>query len=194
MSTIRVVCPSCGKGRTLETINSVNTGTNPEMKEKVRSGEIFVWQCAHCGTSSVIQDQFLYHDPQEKVIILLTGANVKSEEVPDGYVGRIVRTTGDLIEKIKIFDCGLDDVIIEMCKFVTLKELGKDVTLKFFKMDGADGDLTFTYPLNGQMEMIAVGFNVYEDCAGIVGRNPHIKEAARGLRTIDPDWLSQFFA
>lgn len=194
MSTIRAICSACGKGRTIETVNSINVQTNPELKEKVRSGEMFIWQCPHCGKSNLIKDQFLYHDPQEKVLILLTDSNVRSEDVPDGYVGRVVHSTGDLMEKINIFDSGLDDVIIEMCKYVTLREIRKDVNLKFFKMDGADGDLTFTYPLNGDMEMIAVGFNVYEDCAGILNRNPQIKEAARGLTTIDPDWLSQFFA
>ena len=61
-------------------------------------------------------------------------------------------------------------------------------------MDGADGNLVFTYPKDGRMEMVAVGFNVYEDCRGIVERNPQIKEAARGLVRIDPDWLRRFFA
>ena len=40
--------------------------------------------------------------------------------------------------------------------------------------------------------MISVGFNVYEDCAGILRRNPSIKEAARGLVKVDPDWLSNY--
>ena len=57
-----------------------------------------------------------------------------------------------------------------------------------------NGNLVFTYPKDGRMEMVAVGFNVYEDCRGIVERNPQIKEAARGLVRIDPDWLRRFFA
>ena len=43
------------------------------------------------------------------------------------------------------------------------------------------------------MELVAVGFNVYEDCAGILRRNPLIRESARGLATVDQAWLSRFF-
>ena len=53
--------------------------------------------------------------------------------------------------------------------------------------------MTFTYPEKGQMEMVAVGFNVYEDCAGILRRNPQIREGVSGLATVDQDWLSRYF-
>ena len=54
--------------------------------------------------------------------------------------------------------------------------------------------MTFTYPEDGQMQMVETGFKVYEDCAGIVNRNPEMKKAARGLVAVGPDWLSRFFA
>ena len=54
--------------------------------------------------------------------------------------------------------------------------------------------MTFTYPKGSDMEMIAVGFNVYEDCAGIVRRNPEMRRAAEGLVCIDREWLAQFVA
>ena len=105
-----------------------------------------------------------------------------------------MHSVGELIEKINIFDSGLDDVVIEMCKYVTRHELGKDVPLKFFKLNGADSEMTFTYPEDGQMQMVEVGFKVYGDCAGIVNRNPLMKEAAQGLVAVDSGWLSRFLA
>lgn len=174
-------------------VGSVDTSASPELKEKVKSGEHFVWTCPDCGCVNLLHRPFLYHDPGERLMILLTDSDLRAEGLPEGYTGRIVRSTGELIEKIRIFDSGLDDVVMEMCKYVTLKEMNKDVALKFFKTDGADAEMTFTYPQDGRMEMIAVGFNVYEDCAGILQRNPAIKEAARGLVRIDPDWLSKYF-
>ena len=54
--------------------------------------------------------------------------------------------------------------------------------------------MTFTYPEDGQMQMVEVGFKVYEDCAGIVNRNPAMRQAAAGLSEINQDWLSRFFA
>ena len=80
-----------------------------------------------------------------------------------------------------------------MCKFVTCQELKKDVALKFAGTDGADGEMTFTYPAAGQMELVAVGFNVYEDCAGILQRNPQIRDSVQGLACIDQAWLSRYF-
>lgn len=191
-SIIEEKCSRCGRLYRMEFDGSVDALVNPEAKERVKSGEHFMWHCPECGWTNLICRPFLYHDPQERLMILLTDADIKAEELPEGYTGRIVRSAGDLIEKIKIFDAGLDDVVIEMCKFVTLREMNKDVSLRFFKMDGADSEMTFTYPQNGEMQMISVGFNVYEDCAGILNRNPSIKEAARGLVKVDPDWLSNY--
>ena len=106
--------------------------------------------------------------------------------------GRLVGDVGSFIEKVKIFDAGLDDVPMEFCKFVTRQEMDKDVDLKFLRTDGADQDIILTYPEGGQMQMLSVGFNVYEDCCAIVGRNPVITESLKGLVKVDREWVEQF--
>lgn len=136
---------------------------------------------------------FLYHDPASSLIIALSETPVSADDIPEGYVGRQVRTPGELIEKIKIFDAGLDDAIVEMCKYVTSRELGRQVDMKFFRQEGADGEMIFTYPEDGQMQMISVGFNVYEDCAGIAARNPSVAASVKGLAKVDSEWLASFF-
>ena len=191
--TIHATCARCGAEHTAEVPQSVNVAASPELKERVRNGSFFTWNCPHCGAVNLLKFPFLYHDPQEHLMLVLTDAPVNAEGVPEGYTGRLVRSVGELIEKINIFDAGLDDLTIELCKFVTGNELKKDVPLKFLKIDGADSEMTFTYPEKGEMQLIAVGFNVYEDCAGILRRNPHIRDAASGLVTVDQAWLAQFF-
>ena len=193
MSSIQARCSKCGAEHIAEIPQSVNAATDPDLKEKVRSGELFTWTCPHCGTANLLSVPFLYHDPSAHLMLVLTTASLGAEGLPDGYTGRQVRSVGDLMEKIKIFDAGLDDLIIEMCKFVTCQELKKDVALRFAGMDGADAEMTFTYPENGQMELVAVGFNVYEDCAGILQRNPQIRASVQGLALIDQAWLSRYF-
>ncbi|MCR4824329.1 MAG: CpXC domain-containing protein [Bacteroidales bacterium] len=190
---ITTSCSRCGAEHTADIPQSVNAATSPELREKVRSGALFTWTCPHCGTVNLLKVPFLYHDPAEHLMLVLTDAPVNAEGVPEGYTGRQVRSVGDLIEKIKIFDAGLDDLIIEMCKFVTCRELKKEVPLRFVSMNGADSEMTFAYPEKGEMEMVAVGFNVYEDCAGILRRNPVIRESATGLATIDQAWMARFF-
>lgn len=188
-----ITCSRCGNKYDAQVYQSINVGKNPELKEKVISGELFMSSCPQCGTTNLIRSTMLYHDPEQKLIICLADHDIKlSSEGLEGYTCRLVTSVGELIEKIKIHDAGLDDITMELCKFVTCSEMQKDVQLKFLKVDGADGEITLTYPEKGQMEMLVIGYNVYEDCQGIINRNPVLKEKATGLIRIDGQWLSQF--
>lgn len=190
---IKTACTKCGAEYRADVPQSVNAATSPELKEQVRSGALFTWTCPHCGTANLLTFPFLYHDPAEHLMLVLTQAPLGAEGVPEGYIGRQVRSVGELIEKIKIFDAGLDDLVIELCKYVTCQELKKEVPLKFLHTDGADAEMTFAYPEGGEMQLVAVGFNTYEDCAGILARNPQVRASARGLASIDQDWLRRYF-
>ena len=48
------------------------------------------------------------------------------------------------------------------------------------------------FPLNGQMQVVNLGFNVYEDARGILGRNPSIRPEP-GFAQVDAAWLNTFF-
>ena len=125
----------------------------------------------------------------------------KSGELLRGYTLRRVNEAGDLIEKVNVHDAGLDDVAIELCKYVTKMEIAEketdkekakqimDARFKFYKMEGADNDTTLTYPLDGQIQGISIGFNVYEDCRGIIKRNPDVVPAP-GFAIVDQEWLA----
>ena len=116
----------------------------------------------------------------------------------EGYTLRRVREVGDLVEKVNIHEAGLDDVAMEMCKWVTRRELSAknpemmDAKLRFLRMDGPDNEMVLAFPLNGQMQVVNIGFNVYEDARGILGRNPSIRPEA-GFAQVDAAWLDRFF-
>lgn len=196
-------CPNCGKAFEVEAVAAINTERDPELKERLLSGELFLRECPHCGARTLAKFPLLYHDPAEKLMIWLSDGSADTEARMqaavtgndfEGYTGRIVDTPGALIEKVKIFDAGLDDISLEMAKFVTRQELGKDADLLFFGLDGADNEITLTYPEAGQMQMVRIGFNVYEDCAGILLRNPDIKKAATGLCRVGRSFVEGFLA
>ena len=65
--------------------------------------------------------------------------------------------------------------------------------LLFFGIDGADHEITLTYPADGDMQLVRIGFSVYEDSAAILQRNPDIKNSATGLARVDRGWISKFF-
>lgn len=206
-------CARCSEQHSVQTYSSINISDNPELKQKVLDGSLFVWECPHCGTLNLVRSRTLYHDPSEKVMIWVTeGSKELEEKISEayskveelsGYTSRFVSEVGDLIEKVKIFDAGLDDTVMEMCKYITRMEImGKDkdnaeaiakAPFKFLKLDGADNEITLAYPLNGQMQMVAVGFNVYEDCRGIVNRNPEITKSTAGFVRVDSEWLARHF-
>ena len=206
-------CSKCGRTHETEAFARINVKESPELKAKVKDGSLFLWECPSCGESNLARYQTIYHDPDEHLMIwLLPEGSLPKEqfdaidsqmkaasEALEGYTFRRVGDVGSLIEKVNIFDAGLDDVVIEMCKYVTRMEMrGKkdapqgNVSLKFYRFEGSDNDLLFSYPENGQMKALAVGFNVYEDCAGIVRRNPAMSPRT-GFASIDPAWIEQFF-
>ena len=188
-------CRSCGESHSFSFNGIINVAGNPELRERVARGDYFTWECPCCGARNLVASQTcLYHDAEEKLIIVLAPAGLKMEQLPQGYTCRLVDSVGQLMEKVKIFSAGLDDVIVELCKYITRGELKKDVDLKFVGTGGPDGELTFTYPQDGDMQMLVVGFNVYEDCAGIVSRSPEIRSAASGPVRVDKEWIGQFFA
>ena len=193
-------CRRCGSEARHPAYNIINTAESPELKEKLLSGELFMWTCPACGTDNLLRYPLLYHDPAQKLLLWLSDGNaaveekmaatIASEESLSVYTARIVDTPGDLIEKVKIYDAGLEDIPMEICKFVTRQELGKDVELKFFRMEGADHRILLTYPENGEMQVLEDGFSVYEDAAGIFRRNPQMK--ASGLVRVDSRWLENY--
>lgn len=198
----KIACPHCKSSHTIKVYQSINVLENPELKEKIKDGSLFTWTCPLCGTTELIRNQVLYHDPLEKQMYWMTQGMIELEErlkalrIEEGlesYSLRIVDSVGELIEKVKIHDAGLDDMVIEMCKYVTKLEIGTESPMKFLKMDGADGDITLTYPKDKDMEMVVIGFNVYEDCRSILGRNPRLKEESTGFVHIDSQWINKYF-
>ena len=212
ISEIKYTCTGCGEQYSVTVYDSINAAETPELKAAVLDGSAFVRQCPHCGCPNLLRYRMLYHDPSEKLMIWLTCGSEELEEQVRGvygsieelkdYTTRFVDDAGSLIEKLKIFDAGLDDVIVEMTKYVTKLELCEkdkehaeailDAQFKFFSLDGADNLITLAYPADGQMQMVEVGFNVYEDCRGIVKRNPAITEAASGFVKVNKDWLAKY--
>ena len=210
-------CSKCGQQHKVTVYRSINTSENPELKDKVKDGSLFLWECPQCGQVNLAKYETLYHDPAARLMVWLIPAGEISEtqmqaitmhtKAMGGYTLRRVNDMGSLMEKVLIADAGLDDVVLEMCKYVTkLEMIQKSVsaeqkdefmaaTFHFYKAEGQEGEqlITFMYGLDGQMLGVNIGWNVYQDCKGILERNPQIKPAD-GFAKIDADWLNSVLA
>ena len=198
-------CSHCGKQTEVELRQSINTALDPQLKARVKDGSLFVWECPYCGQRNLARYQTLYHDPDGKMMVwLLPGEEQLPQAVLDAvkelddYTLRRVKEVGDLIEKVNIHDAGLEDTVMEMCKWVTRQELAAKnpeaatAPLRFLRTEGADNDLVLALPLAGAMQVLNVGFNVYEDARGILSRNPSVRPA-QGFAQVDQAWIEQFF-
>lgn len=170
---LETTCRRCGEKHRLAHCSSINAATDPDLKQQVLDGSLFVWECPHCGERNLDAEPLLYIDPEARLLAVLSAEEIGLAVPQDGpYAGFAVRraaTPGALIELVKAFDAGLDDAALDLCKQVTRMELGKDaLELRFFRLNGPDNEIIFTYPQDGEMKMIAVGFNVYEDCRRIL--------------------------
>ena len=198
-------CSKCHRTTEIDVRQSINVALDPELKARVKDGSLFIWECPYCGRRNVAVTEFLYHDPAARLMLWLLPGDAEPSKAAqdavkelDGYTLRLVREVGELIEKINIADAGLEDTIVEMCKWVTKRELGAknpaaaSAPLKFLRTEGADNDLVFAFPLDGNMQLVNVGFNVYEDARGILSRNPSVKPE-EGFAAVNSQWLERFF-
>ncbi len=204
-------CSKCGRLQPLKLYRSINVAENPELKAKVKDGSLFVWECPDCHQMNLSKYETLYHDPEAKLMLWLLPAGEAQEgemqaitnqtKAMGDYTLRRVGDISSLMEKLMIFDTGLDDVVIEMCKYVTRAEMASkageeraaemlNLPMYFYRLDEKDGEkfMVLTFPENGHMVGCNIGFNVYEDCRGILGRNPSIK-ADEGFAKVDAEWL-----
>ena len=166
-------CSKCGQQHKVIVYRSINISENPELKPKVKDGSLFLWECPHCGQMNLAKYETLYHDPAARLMVWLIPAGEISEsqmkaitmhtKAMGGYTLRRVNDMGSLMEKVLISDAGLDDVVLEMCKYVTkLEMVQKSVAAEqkeeflasnfhFYRSEG-EGDeriLTFMYALDG---------------------------------------------
>ncbi len=218
-------CSKCGQQHTVTVYKSINTADNPELKDKVRDGSLFLWECPHCGQMNLAKYETLYHDPAAKLMVWLMPEGDISEtqmkaitmhtKAMGGYTLRRVKDMGSLMEKVLVNDAGLNDVAVEMCKYVTKLEMvqkmaeqeQKDAFMAsvfhFYRCssDDAGSDqktgegslLTFMYGMDGQMMGVNVGWNYYQDCIRILERNPQM-QPAEGFELVDASWLSSRLA
>lgn len=172
-----VTCPFCSEDGEMNVWKSVNVSLRPELKEIVGSREIFTYICSHCQAKITVAYDLLYHDPQEKYMIyLLPGGGehsfenivLRRNEELSGYRLREVSDINSLLEKIMLFDDGLDDRCIEICKLYLSEQYaaqnkGKKLFGIYYNGKSEDGELLefFLFGEEGEMCGTKLSVQVY---------------------------------
>ncbi len=222
-------CSRCAHEHEITIYKSINTAEDADMEARVLNGSLFMWTCPDCGCKNLVSYECLYHDPARKRMLWLLPRDKDDTAEMDaiarharslgGYTLRICPDLGSLIEKILILNAGLDDVAVEICKYVIRGEWAQqgsatpqgpsdgqaedadgqtaaaapsaDAPLHFHHLE--EDQLLFSYPANGQMASLTLGKNVYADALGILSRNPALRPA-EGFQRVDAEWLSTVIA
>lgn len=120
---IKYTCPYCGKEFEIEIYHSVNSSEDPDLRDRCISGDIFQHSCPHCHSDFMIQNPLLYEDPEHKFVLWVSGNDVgdlsslSKPLIEKGYKLRRCATVKEFVEKIQIFEDGVDDIAVELAKY-----------------------------------------------------------------------------
>lgn len=152
-----VRCPKCGQLNDVTVWNSITVKDSSDLKEDLLKGKVNIFRCPACSYTAIMPSPLLYHDEDKKLMISFSPSDdtVQKEKLYnevktssresgelkrfDGYNLRFVTDYNALLEKILIFDLGMNDKVIEVIKLMILsQEVDKSEqrTCRFGKMNG----------------------------------------------------------
>ncbi|MDE6626640.1 MAG: CpXC domain-containing protein [Lachnospiraceae bacterium] len=213
-NTQKTMCPECGRTIEFDAWESIEIPYDGEQKEKVMDNTFFRVSCSHCRISFPIAYPCKYNDLEQRYLIWIAPKLDEKEQAAiaahnhklkndaalrlaqNAYTFRIVRNSNELREKIRIFDEGLDDRILETLKLVYVpsirKQIGAEAVISglYFDKHPKSGEYQWVVlvakrePLVGKIDM-----SVYEDMKEKMGALIEEK-TGEGLVRIDARWAT----
>ena len=135
-----VKCSACGQESPHKVWDMIDPMFDRSVKDQILSGELFTFHCPHCGhketmvydTSYQEMDKGRYFElvtsteSYERAINLYAERDLHSGSVLANEIIRIVLSPNQLAEKIRIFDEGLDDRVVEAFKLGFLARIWEE--------------------------------------------------------------------
>jgi ribosomal protein S27E len=199
MSHAEITCPHCGKSYEIECWDSVNSEISPEQLAKVLDGSLFRFKCPHCGEETVCFYPLLVNVMKPEVsFVKLTGDPEKEAQEAAGMYSsldpqmaaiikkagpkryRFVSSFEDLIEKIQLFQQGLDDRTVELMKYI-LRQL--------FKKEGGDVvDMHYFVAEDSGQELFFIRLAGRKEPTGLRFKREQYEILEKENRKYDPRW------
>lgn len=204
-----VICPECGHEQDIKICPAVNVTTDPDMRAKVLSGELFLFKCDKCGFEGLAGFPFIYEDKQTNggfLIYMEPGCEdrVVGIEMPDiadqivyrDVPMRLVTEINSLKEKIFIFEAGLDDRVMELFKLLAITKLEGDPSqkpdeLRFSKIEDVDGGKTVLFAAFKEEKYLGVlelPYSLYQSC--VITGSPIWDTPLTECTAVDQMWIA----
>lgn len=204
----KVLCPECKLMSRQVIYPTINAKESVEQKEALLDGSLFLWQCPHCKSVLNLQYPFLYHDPDQQLMIYYSPNSqynnisdnkmAKEHEILKNSTKRVVSSLNDLKEKLLIFNKGLNDMYIEVAKLTISEVLEKQnyikiVDSKFCIFDEENSSLGFAFFAKNKEEpyLKNIKISAYEKAADIVDEYISRVNIADGFIRVDKNWAEE---
>lgn len=187
-NTVPVHCPICKHLHDAPATRVVDVGRDEKLKRKLESGELFRFDCPDCGYRMRLGYSFMYQDSGIREYIYLSqenpaddgctvdqiirNASGMAEGKTEDAILRIVYSEKDLLEKIRIFENGLDDRIVELCKGIALSQFPatEELFVTDIRYNNIGGQELFALSCSDGSEQYVLNFaEVYEQILGEYG-------------------------
>ncbi|MCC6621652.1 MAG: CpXC domain-containing protein [Deltaproteobacteria bacterium] len=135
-----LTCPKCQREFEAGTAESLNVTRMPWAREQILAGHFHRVTCAHCGTESHLERDFLYTDLARGHFVMVHGTQEigrwqeleeraaqtyhetlatgpsRAYELTARFALRVVFGLRGLADKLRVWDAGLDDGVVELVK------------------------------------------------------------------------------
>lgn len=209
VSQVDYTCRKCAHVSKQRIHDSVNVTLDAALREKVMTGKVFEMTCPSCRAIAHAQYDCLYHDMKNAFMVQLTNRERMSEvsralgdaakQLPmrEAYRLRIVTSVHDMMEKVLVFEAGLNDGIVEIIKVVLPaqdKSLA-DATLRF-ETTNDEGDLAFAIVrAEGKPQYAVIERSLYDDLKEKAFQDMFAQAEVRGQwLTVDMDAIGNYLA
>ncbi len=155
----QIKCPSCGTIQEMTVWQSITAEDSTDLKEDLLKGKVNMFRCTECGATALFPEPILYTDSSRNLMISFSPTNDAEEKVRlfegikktsresgelnelEDYNLRFTTAYNELLEKILIFDNGLDDKTIEVLKLLVLMQESDKMDNRVCMFGKADGDM-----------------------------------------------------
>lgn len=167
-----IKCPKCSQMSDITVWTSITVKDSPDLKADLLKGKINIFRCPSCSHMGLMPSPMLYHDEDKRLMISFSPCsdpvlkeqlfeNIERSskesgelEKLEGYNLRFVTDYNELLEKILIFDNGLNDKPIEVLKLMILMqdvEKSDQRSCRFGKLDNDMLEFMITDSIENQI-------------------------------------------
>ena len=200
-----ITCPKCNQKSTVDLMCSMNTESDPGVREKIFNGSLFRWKCKKCGFSTRLQFPVLYSDLKRQFMVYYI-PNVERSCIVDEKLEkefaelsdirkRVVPTINALKEKIFLLEGGHSDLAVELSKLAVAEVVSKSTGQNVYEgycteINKEENSISFQFFL-GEDHLQTTRYDVYKRSLGIVRQYFNETDKKKGFLNINRSWARE---